>query len=158
MVEEAADFRLMGKVAVKRSSLMAKPIFSCVASSLRSAIRALTVGYERKPRTAGVSKYPLKKMLALAWNGDYFFSVKPLDLLFSGGTFLAVNSILVMIVFAFLYGLNGSAVLGFHLFDRFAFPRVGIFLQGMGILGGYIGKINLEVKKRPRLFHRDDLG
>jgi hypothetical protein len=68
---------------------------------------------------------------------------------------LAIASILVMVVFAFLYGLNGLAFLGFHLFDRFALPGLwASCLQGMGILGGYIGKINLEVKKRPRLFHR----
>jgi glycosyltransferase involved in cell wall biosynthesis len=152
MVDEAADFRLMGKVAVQ--ALLA---YGETNLFLRGVVPQLgypsaKVGYERKPRTAGVSKYPLKKMLALAWNGITSFSTKPLDLLFSFGTFLAVNSVLVMVVFAFLYGFAVLPFWDFTYVIASLFLVCGILLQGMGILGGYIGKINLEVKKRPHYF------
>lgn len=152
MIEEAADFRLMGKVAVEALLSYGETNLFLRGVVPQIGYPSAMVGYERKPRTAGVSKYPLKKMLALAWDGITSFSTKPLDLLFSGGTFLAVNSILVMIVFAFLYGFAVLPFWDFTYFIASLFLVCGILLQGMGILGGYIGKINVEVKKRPRYF------
>lgn len=152
MVEEAADFRLMGKAAVQALLSYGETNLFLRGVVPQIGYPSATVGYERKPRTAGVSKYPLKKMLALAWNGITSFSTKPLDFLFSFGTFLAVCSILVMIVFAFLYGFQVLPFWDFTYLIASLFLVCGILLQGMGILGGYIGKINLEVKKRPRYF------
>jgi glycosyltransferase involved in cell wall biosynthesis len=152
MVEEAADFRLMGKVAAQALLSYGETNLFLRGVVPQIGYPSTTVGYERKPRTAGVSKYPLKKMLSLAWNGITSFSNKPLDLLFSCGSFLTFCSILVMIVFAFLYGFQVLPFWDFTYLIASLFLVCGILLQGMGILGGYIGKINTEVKKRPPYF------
>jgi glycosyltransferase involved in cell wall biosynthesis len=152
MVEEAADFRLMGKPAVQALLSYGETNLFLRGVVPQIGYPSAQVGYERKPRTAGESKYPLKKMLTLAWNGVTSFSVKPLEFLFSFGTFMAIASIVVMVVFAFLYGLNVLPFWDFTYLIACLFLACGFLLQGMGILGGYIGKINLEVKKRPAYF------
>ncbi|MFA6620095.1 MAG: glycosyltransferase family 2 protein [Bacilli bacterium] len=152
MIDEAADFRLMGKVAVQALLSYGENNLFLRGIVPQLGYPSSTVGFERKPRAAGVSKYPLKKMLALAWNGITSFSVKPLGLLFSFGTFLVLASSIVMIVFAFLYGFGVLPFWDFTYLLASLFLATGILLQGMGILGGYVGKIGLEVKKRPHYF------
>lgn len=152
MVDEAADFRLMGKAAVHALLAYGETNLFLRGVVPQIGYPSTIVGYERKPRTAGVSKYPLKKMLALAWNGITSFSTKPLDILFSGGLALSLLSCVIMIVFAFLYGF------GVMPFNALTYILLSIFLvggwilQGLGIVGSYLGKINIEVKKRPHFF------
>ncbi|MBQ3794058.1 MAG: glycosyltransferase family 2 protein, partial [Lachnospiraceae bacterium] len=74
-----ADFRLMSKKALeefakyKESNLFLRGLVPLIG------FQTGQVFYERKERVAGESKYPLKKMLALAFNGISSFSVKPID-------------------------------------------------------------------------------
>lgn len=110
------------------------------------------VYYERKEREAGQSHYPLSKMLALAWNGITSNSNKPLGWLMSFGVLLSALSSILMIVYGILFGVR---VLDFS-FMPFIFGSIflmgGLIFMGLGIVGEYVGKINIEVKKRPRYF------
>lgn len=107
------------------------------------------VYYDRREREAGDSKYPLSKMLALAWDGITSFSIKPIRLLLTTGiVFLLVA--LGIATWALYMKLTGGTVQGWTSLILSLWFCSGINLIGIGILGEYIGKIYTEVKDRPR--------
>jgi hypothetical protein len=78
LVYNHADFRLMSRRAIEELER-----FNEVNLFLRGIVpligfRTTKVYYDRKERKAGVSKYPLKKMLAFAFDGITSFSVTPI--------------------------------------------------------------------------------
>ena len=92
-----ADYRLMSKRAVQ--GLLQ---FKEVNVFLRGIVPQVgypwtTVEYERAERFAGESKYPLKKMLAFAFDGITSFSIKPIRLITSLGVGISVVSIILLI-------------------------------------------------------------
>ena len=98
---------------------------------------------------AGKSKYPLRKMLALAMNGITSLSVKPLHLITTFGVFVAVVSFLGCL-WALITAIAGKAVAGWASMTCIICFVGGVQLISLGIIGEYIGKIYLETKQRPR--------
>jgi glycosyltransferase involved in cell wall biosynthesis len=145
-----ADFRLLSRTAVD-----ALKDFREVNLFLRGIVpligfKSAVVYYTRTQRMAGVSKYPLRKMVALALDAVTSFSVVPLRLI----------SALGFLVFLFSAGM-GLWTLGIKLFTDRAVPGwtstlVPIYVLGglqilcVGILGEYLGKVYQETKRRPR--------
>lgn len=107
------------------------------------------VEYARAERLAGESKYPLKKMLALAADGITSLSVKPLRLITSFGVFVAVLSF-IGVIWAIASALCGATVAGWASTTCIVCFVSGVQLTCLGIIGEYIGKIYLETKGRPR--------
>lgn len=146
-----ADFRLMSNRALK--ALVQYPERNLF---LRAIVRELGfkegyVYYDRKTREAGVSKYPLKKMLAFSIDGITSFSVAPLKLITFIG--LAITLVaMVMIVFALVEHFKGETIQGWTSMLVSMWFIGGIITTGVGITGLYIGKIYTEVKRRPRYF------
>lgn len=151
-IEDHADYRLLSRRAVE--SLMQ---FREVNLYLRGVIPLLgfktaIVRYERQARFAGESKYPLRKMLALAVDAITSFSVMPLRLigmlgLIVSGIAAALGSWILISAWIGFKGVPGwaSTVLPIYFFG-------GIQLVGIGVIGEYVGKIYLETKDRPRYF------
>lgn len=111
--------------------------------------KSTSVYYERAERIAGESHYPLKKMLALAFDGITSLSVKPIRLIAGFGAGVSVLSfigILWAIVMAFL----GHVVAGWASTVCIVCFMGGIQLLCLGVIGEYIGKIYMETKARPR--------
>ena len=108
-----------------------------------------TVEYARHERMAGKSKYPLRKMLALAMNGITSLSVKPLHLITSFGAFVAIVSF-IGCVWALVSALAGKTVAGWASMTCIICFVSGVQLISLGIIGEYIGKIYMETKHRPR--------
>lgn len=145
-----ADFRLLSRRAVD-----ALKDFREVNLFLRGIVpligfKSSVVYYTRTERLAGVSKYPLRKMFALALDAVTSFSVVPLRLI----------SALGILVFLFSAGM-GMWTLWVRLFTERAVPGwtstlLPIYLLGglqilcVGILGEYLGKVYQETKRRPR--------
>ena len=98
---------------------------------------------------AGESKYPLKKMLALAFNGISSFSVKPISMIMGLGMVIILCS-----VFAAIYALvsyfTGNVEPGWTSLILSIWFLGGLQLMAIGMVGLYIGKIYMEVKHRPR--------
>lgn len=107
------------------------------------------VEYERSERLAGESKYPLKKMLALAWEGITSLSIQPIRLVTGTGIIVFALSILMLIYFLFRY-FTGATVQGWASLAVSIWAIGGLQLLAIGIVGEYIGKIYLETKRRPR--------
>lgn len=144
-----ADFRLMSKRAVehfaeyKESNLFLRGMMPLIG------YQTANVYYDRKERVAGESKYPLKKMLALAFNGISSFSVKPISMIIGLGIFIIGISILAAI-YALVSYFTGKVVPGWTSLILSIWFLGGIQLLAIGLIGQYIGKIYMEVKKRPR--------
>ena len=108
-----------------------------------------TVEYARHERMAGKSKYPLRKMLALAMNGITSLSVKPLHLITSFGVFVAIVSF-IGCIWALVSALAGKTVAGWASMTCIICFVSGVQLISLGIIGEYVGKVYMETKRRPR--------
>ena len=108
-----------------------------------------TVSYERAERLAGKSHYPLRKMLALAFNGITSLSVKPITLITDCGVGFSVIGLILMI-WAIVKSILGKTVAGWTSTVCIICLLGGIQLISLGIIGQYIGKTYLETKRRPR--------
>ena len=108
-----------------------------------------TVTYDRAERLAGKSHYPLRKMLALAFNGITSLSVKPISLITSFGIGFSLVGLILMI-WAVVKAIMGQTVVGWASTICIICLLGGIQLISIGILGQYIGKTYLETKHRPR--------
>lgn len=145
-----ADYRLLG-----RRALSALSGYEEVNVFLRGLIpqlgfRTSCVYYDRAERFAGESKYPLRKMLALAWNGVTSFSAAPLRFITGFGIIIALVS-LALSVWALWVRLFGhSAVPGWASSVVPIYFLGGLQLFSIGLIGEYLAKTYLEVKRRPR--------
>ncbi len=144
-----ADFRLVDNTVLTEflrfpeTNLYLRGMFPGIG------FRNTNVYYARKERKAGTSKYPLSKLVALAWEGITSFSSKPLQLVLVTGVLLFLVAIVISVwaLVEFIAGntLRGwfSTIIPLTLFG-------GIQMLSLGIIGEYIGKLYLEVKNRPR--------
>ncbi|MBQ0002479.1 MAG: glycosyltransferase family 2 protein [Treponema sp.] len=105
--------------------------------------------YERFERIAGKSHYPLRKMLALAFDGITSLSTKPLSLIVGIGTFISSLSF-IGVIWSIIQQITGKTIQGWSSTICIICFLGGIQLLSIGILGEYIGKIYMEVKQRPR--------
>lgn len=144
-----ADFRLMSKRAVEQLGQYAeRNIF------LRGMVPLIgyetdCVYYKRAERFAGESKYPLKKMLSFAWDGITSFSIKPITLISALGGVITGLSVIAAVYFLLAYS-KGAVVPGWSSLFVSIWFFGGVQLLSIGIIGQYIGKIYVEVKRRPR--------
>lgn len=111
--------------------------------------KSSSVYYERHERMAGKSHYPLRKMLALAFDGITSLSVKPLHIIIGIGIFIAFLSFAGVIWSVAMYFMNRT-VSGWASTTCIVCFIGGIQLISVGVIGEYVGKIYLEVKHRPR--------
>ena len=144
-----ADYRLMSSRVLNEFAN-----FKEVNIFLRGMVplvgfKSTSVYYERAERIAGESHYPLKKMLALAFDGITSLSVKPIRLITGFGALISVISF-VGVIWAVVEAILGSTVAGWASTTSIVCFMGGIQLLCLGVIGEYIGKIYLETKQRPR--------
>ena len=144
-----ADYRLMSRRAV-----LGLLEFSEVNLFLRGLVplvgfSSTTVEYERGERFAGESKYPFKKMLALALDGITSFSIKPIRLILAGGILISVVGILILI-WSLIVKMTQHDTDGWTSLIGSIWIIGGVQMLSIGLIGEYIGKIYAETKRRPR--------
>ena len=144
-----ADFRLMSKRALeqfykyKEENLYIRGIVPLIG------YKTACVYYDRKVRVAGESKYPLKKMLALAIEGITSFSVKPIRYIILLGV-LSVFLSMAALIYALISFIFLTVEPGWTSLIVSIWFLGGVQLISIGLIGEYIGKIYMEVKGRPR--------
>lgn len=144
-----ADYRLMSKRAVEQLSQFKESNLFLRGMVPLIGYETDCVYYERKERVAGKSKYPLRKMVALAINGITSFSIKPINLIFMLGFLIVIGCILAAI-YALISYFTGNVVPGWTSLILSIWFIGGVQLLAIGLVGQYIGKIYVEVKHRPR--------
>ncbi|WP_346838102.1 glycosyltransferase family 2 protein [Microbulbifer sp. SAOS-129_SWC] len=156
LVFNHADFRLLSRRAL--DALLQYPEANLF---LRGMVRELgfrssQVEYERRERAAGESKYPLRRMLSLAWSGITAFSSAPLraitvlGLCASAFSFAVIAWVLVTRLF------TDNAVPGWASILLPLLFIGSVQLLCLGVIGEYIAKLYEEVKQRPR-YHIDQV-
>jgi len=152
-----ADFRLLSNRArlalldYKEANLYIRGLIPLVGFSQSE------VHYGRQARTAGESKYPLRKMLNLAVDGITSFSIVPLRLIALIGLTTAGLSVLAA-GWAVANKFAGGTIQGWASVMIAIFFLGGLQLFALGVIGEYIGKIYLETKSRPKYFIEDKAG
>ena len=156
IVYNHADYRLMSRKALdelesfKEVNLFLRgivPMIGCKSDKIY---------YARKKRFAGKTKYPLKKMLAFAWEGITSLSIKPIRMIMTLGSFIFLVSI-AMLIYSLIRHATGHTVVGWTSIAVSIWAIGGLQLLAIGIIGEYIGKIYLETKHRPRFIVEDYL-
>jgi polyisoprenyl-phosphate glycosyltransferase len=151
LVHNHADYRLMSRKAVSalRRYEEANLFLRGLVSTMGFA--TATVSYARKPRLAGRTSYTVWKMLGLGLTGLVAFSTAPLRLIAIVGFVSSLVSlgiaawVLASAIFLRAYIVPGwaSILLPISLF-------ASLQMLTAGIVGEYVGRIYLEVKRRPR--------
>ncbi len=148
MLDNHADFRLMSKRAVR--ALLQYPERNIY---LRGLVRTLGfsqgfVYYDRTPRTAGDTKYPLSKMAHLAVDGITSFSTAPLRFTAYLGMFISIIAFLG-IVYVIIEYISDSTMEWWAITLSSLWFLGGVILTTIGVMGLYVGRIYEEVKRRP---------
>jgi polyisoprenyl-phosphate glycosyltransferase len=149
LVYNHADFRLMSKRALtelegfKEVNLFLRGIVPLLG------FRSDIVYYDRKERQAGETKYPLKKMLAFAFDGITSFSVSPIRFVLIIGFVSFFLSLLFGLYFLMLKTL-GETQTGWTSLITSIWLIGGLQLIAIGLIGEYVGKIYKESKQRPK--------
>ena len=144
-----ADYRLVSSRALKEFAnfrevnIFLRGMFPLVG------FKSTCVYYERHQRIAGESHYPLKKMLALAFDGITSLSIKPIRIITGLGVFISLAAF-ALIIYALVSYFTGNVVSGWASSLIVTCFLGGIQLISLGVIGEYIGKIYMETKARPR--------
>ena len=157
LVYNHADYRLMS-----RRALDGLAEFGEVNLFLRGIVpmigyRSDIVTYARKERPAGKSKYPLKKMLAFAWEGLTSLSIRPIRMITILGTLIFLVSI-GMLIYSVIRHAMGATITGWTSLAVSIWAIGGLQLLAIGIIGEYIGKVYLETKSRRKYIIETYLG
>lgn len=149
LVYDHADYRLMSRRALEELSGYEEVNVFLRGLVPMLGLRTAEVYYSRAPRMQGESKYPLRKMLAFAFEGVTSLSIKPIRMI----TFLGISIFVVslaMLVYVLIRHFLGYTVVGWTFLAVSVWGIGGLQLLGIGIVGEYIGKMYLETKRRPR--------
>lgn len=152
---DTGDFRLIDRVVV--DVFLGMPERHRLLRGMWSWIGFPQVGlpYQRAPRFAGKTKYPLRKMLGLALDGIVSFSVFPLRVVTALG-FLSAGGAFIGIVYTlWVRLLTHSWVRGWAISFIGMLFMAGVQMLCLGILGEYIGRIYTESKQRPLFIQRE---
>lgn len=149
VVYNHADYRLVSSRVLqefanyKEVNLFLRGMFPLVG------FKSTSVYYERHERIAGESHYPLRKMLALAFDGITSLSIKPIRMITELGIIIAMLSF-AGVIWSIVMALLGRTVAGWASMVCIVAFIGGVQLICTGVIGEYIGKIYMEVKHRPR--------
>lgn len=146
---DTGDFRLMDRKVVNVMNSMRERHRFLRGMSAWVGFRQVGVPYKRAARIAGVTKYPLKKMLRLALNAITSFSYVPLQLATYMGFITAGLAIIAIPVVITMRAIGSQAFFGQASTLIAVLFLGGVQLISLGIVGEYIGRIYDEVKGRP---------
>ena len=154
IVYNHADYRLVSSKVLqhfadfKEVNIFLRGMFPLVG------FKSTAVYYERAERIAGESHYPLKKMLALAFDGITSLSIKPITLIVELGVLVSIIGFLG-ILWAIISAITGNTVTGWASLVCIICFLGGIQLLCLGVIGEYVGKTYMESKHRPRYIISD---
>jgi dolichol-phosphate mannosyltransferase len=145
---DVGDFRLMSRRCVDSLRSMRE-----LHRFLRGMVAwvgypQICVRYERHARAAGSTKYPLSRMIRLAWTAAISFSPLPLRMSFFAGGLMALLAI-EEAVRAVIAHFSGRTVPGWTSLMIVLCMSNAALLITVGILGEYVAKIFEESKGRP---------
>lgn len=149
IIPDHADYRLVSRPVLdalrgfQEQSLFLRGLFP------RLGFRTSKVYYTRLSRTAGVSKYPLRKMLSFAWQGITSCSTAPLRVAGIMSFACMVVALLACMVVIYKYAI-GATIPGWTSLIIIILFLGAAQLFCLAVMGEYVAKIFTEVRRRPR--------
>lgn len=155
MPDGAGDFRMMSRkmvnavIAMGEVQRFSKGIFSWVG------FNTAWIDFENVERAAGNTKWSFWKLFMYALDGITAFSTAPLKLASILGSVISLSSFIYGIWVVFKTVFYGTDVPGYASTIILILFIGGIIILSLGILGEYVAKIYMEVKKRPIYIVKD---
>ena len=146
-----ADYRLMSSRALAALSEYEEQSLFLRGLVPMLGFKTAVAPYERGAREAGESKYPLKRMLALAFNGLISLSLRPLRVVLVVGLAMILFAI-ALLIYAIISFSRGGQALDWKIIAVSVWAVGGIVTFSTGIVGEYVGRAFLETKRRPRYY------
>lgn len=145
---DTGDFRLMSRRAVDILNQM--PERSRFIRGMVSwiGLTQVPVPYERHPRQAGKTKYPLRRMLRFALDGITSFSIIPMRIASYVGAALGLVG-LALLLYVMRAWLAGETVQGWTSLMVVVLVIGSVQLLCLGVFGEYLGRLYMEAKQRP---------
>jgi glycosyltransferase involved in cell wall biosynthesis len=158
MIADHADFRLLSRRAIEELRRFGEVNLYLRGMVPLIGLPSAIVTYDRQARSAGETKYPLRKMLAFAFDGISSFSAIPLRAITVIGllTFLACVGISVWALSVRLF--TDHAIPGWASTVLPIYALGAIQILCLGVVGEYLAKIYQEVKARPRFIVEKTVG
>jgi dolichol-phosphate mannosyltransferase len=147
--EQAGDFRLLSRRAL--DALLAMPERARFLRGMSSWIgfRQAGVRYERDPRHAGSTKYPLRRMVRFAADAVTSFSTAPIRIVVTLGFGAVLVCLLALAWTLYLRLFTDETIQGWTSVIVIVLFLGGVQLISLGIIGQYVGRVFDEVKNRP---------
>lgn len=120
--------------------------------------RQTSVEFVREERFAGVTKYPLKRMLRFALDAITSFSYKPLKIASYIGFTISFFSFIYLVIVVYQRLFTNTTTAGWASIVAINLLFNGIILILLGVIGEYIGRIYDETKNRPLYIVRERIG
>jgi len=144
------DFRLMDRRVVAEVSRYREQDRFLRGIVAHVGFRQEALLFDRDPRFAGETGYPLRKMLSFAASGIIGFSTAPLRWISRLGIAISVFSVLLAVYVAGVRIFNpDQAVPGWAFLGVGMFLLSGLQLIMMGVIGTYLGRVYAEAQNRP---------
>jgi len=156
--ENAGDFRLMSRQTVEalkqlpENRRFMKGLFAWVGFNTAS------VEYARRPRAGGTTKFSGWKLWNFALEGITSFSTLPLRIWTYIGTMTAAASLIYAAYLILRTIVHGRDLPGYASIITAVLFLGGIQLIGIGVIGEYVGRMYVEVKRRPIYIVRKTYG
>ena len=146
---DTGDFRLISYEVIEAFRKM--PEYSRFVRGMISWIgyRQIALRYERDERAAGITKYPLKKMILFALNGVLSFSTAPLKAVTRLGTILISVSFIGVLYALYMRIFTQSWVEGWTALIISILLLGGLQILTLGLIGEYISRIFNQSQGRP---------
>lgn len=146
---DTGDFRLMSRRSADAMRAMRERNRFLRGMVVWAGFRQVAVPYERHPRFAGETKYPLRKMIAFATDAVVSFSSTPLRLATGLGFAISCASFAYAAYSVYIKVFSGRSLPGWASLMVGVVFLGGVQLLCLGIMGEYIGRVYDEVKGRP---------
>ena len=149
VVYNHADFRFMGRKALDGLALFEERNIYLRGLIPLIGYKSATVDDVISNREHGKSKYTLRKMLNLAFDGITSFSIRPIQII------TVIGVVMLILAFAMLIYVLVSVIMG-HYVPGWSSLMLSVWFIGsvltiaIGVVGTYIGKMYMEMKRRPR--------
>ncbi len=145
---DAGDFRLMNQRTVAVLNSMPEQHRFIRGMVAWIGLRQVPLLYDRDPRHAGETHYPLHRMIHLAFDAITGFSVMPLRLASLTGAAIGIVGLLLL-TYTLLGWLTGHVAQGWTSLMSLMLILGGAQLLLLGIFGEYLGRLYIEAKRRP---------
>jgi len=155
IVYNHGDFRLIARPLVEKFNTLPERNRLIRAMILQLDSKFAIVTYQRLPRTAGKSKFDVRSLLSLCWDGIVSFSIMPLRIAFILGVIISILSIIGALWVLYIK-LSTNVIPGWASTLLPLFMLGGLQILILGLIGEYVGRLYIEVKQRPLFITREE--